>query len=161
MKYIPKRNPAKAIIYMIVLAVCGIALVGVSMLNVPLKWLIQFASLMCLVLFIKTLTRHLLYTYEYSFDSKSFSVVQKSGNRQTDLCNLDLSTAACVLTKTEFLSQKKNIGHIKTSYNYTQNFMPDNKCYYIFEFNGNRMCVAFEADEAFLNALRAEIKHVQ
>ena len=66
MKYIPKRNPAKAIIYMIVLAVCGIALVGVSMLNVPLKWLIQFASLMCLVLFIKTLTRHLLYTYEYS-----------------------------------------------------------------------------------------------
>lgn len=111
----------------------------------------------CLVLFILSITRYFIYEYKYIFTDTAFVVVQKSGGRETSLCNLDLSTAVGVYTKSELKANKKDIGRIKTSYNYTQNFMPDDKLYYIFEFNGGICSVAFEADKSFADALRARI----
>ncbi len=158
MTYIPKRYPQKALIYILCLFITGVLCVALSTGNLPFKWLFQFVSLMCLVLFIQSVTRYFIYEYRYIITQTSFAIVQKSGKKEISLCNVNLSTGIGVYTKKEFKAHKKEIGHIKTSYNYTQNFMSDNKIYYVFEFNNDKYSVAFEADEIFTEELKKRIK---
>lgn len=152
--YCPERKPTKALIYLLCLFVIGISCCAVGSGDIPFKWLFQLAALFCLVLFILSVTRYFIYEYRYLITDDSFVVVQKSGKRETVLCNLNLSMGIGVYTSKEYKAQKKNIGHIKTAYNYTQNFMNDNKLYYVFEFNGDKFCVALEADDNFAAALK-------
>lgn len=155
--YSPKKEPRKALIYLLCLFIVGMVCGAVGTGDVPMKWIFQFAAMFCLVLFIQSVTRYFIYEYRYIITENSFIVVQKSGKRETTLCNLNLSTGIGVYAPQEFKAEKKNIGRIKTSYNYTQNFMSDYKIYYVFEFNGDKFSVALEADAEFTAALKERI----
>ncbi|MBE6689133.1 MAG: hypothetical protein E7588_07660 [Ruminococcaceae bacterium] len=157
MIYTPQRKPRKALIYILFLFLTALLFAALNINGFPFKWLFQAGMFLCLALFILTVTRYFIYEYRYIITDENFSIVQKSGNRETILCNLDLSTAVAVYNKAELKEHKKEIGHIKTSYNYTQNFMSDDILYYIFEFNGAKCSVAFEADEFFADGLKARI----
>lgn len=144
-------------IYLLCLFVVGIMFYAVSCAEVMFKWLFQLVAMTCLVLFILSVTRYFIYEYKYIVTENSFVVVRKNGKRETSLCNLNLSTGIGIYTLKEFKTEKKNIGHIKALYNYTQNFMSDKKIYYIFEFNDDKFGVAFEADENFVSAVKERI----
>ena len=92
MTYIPQRKPVKSLIYMLCLFLTALLFAALNFNNAPFKWLFQAGMLVCLALFILTVTRYFIYEYRYTITDKSFCIVQRSGNRETVLCNLDLST---------------------------------------------------------------------
>ena len=154
MIYKPERKPKKALLYIVILFIIAATCIGVLANGVNFKWLFQLMIFICLVLFIQSIIRYFIYEYKYIISNNAFSVVQISGKREKVLCNLDLSTAVGVYDAERFGHEKKNIGHIKSLYNYTQNFMPDNRFYYVFEFNGAKCCVSFETSREFADALK-------
>lgn len=158
MKYIPERRTKKAMMYILCLFIIGVVFVALSVNSNNFKWIYQFAWLVCLVLFIQSVTRYFIYEYSYVINQDSFEIIQKSGKKQISLCNINFSTAVDVYTKAQYKLSKKNIGRIKTCYNYTQNFMPDNKFYYIFDFNGEKFCIVIEINGEFAGEMKAKIK---
>ncbi|MBQ9940939.1 MAG: hypothetical protein IJO74_05325 [Clostridia bacterium] len=148
--YIPEKKPRRALVYQLILFFMITVSTALSASFPQYKWTTQAVFVICSVLFIKNVVRYFMYSYKYVLTEKSFVVVQQCGKKEQSVCNLALANTKAVLTSYQFRKRKKEIGHIKTTYNYTQNFMSENKVYYIFEFNNSYSCVVFEAEDSFI-----------
>lgn len=151
----PERNvfQVKMLLFVSVIVTAGLFLA--SSLNFPYAGLARFLGFASLILSILFNVRYSLTEFEYAVGNGDFSVVKITGNRRQQVCCVALESAIELYTKRDYdhlPSAEKGI--IKYSLN--QNMKSDS---YVFlcEFNGKRVMIKFEPNEAFVAIMRREI----
>ncbi|MBQ9921521.1 MAG: hypothetical protein IJO52_04995 [Clostridia bacterium] len=149
MTYIPLKKPQKALKYQLVLLVSAVIFAIPSVMSFPYKWVFQLCFVVCAGLIVRNIVRYFMYEYKYVLTDKYFVVVQKCGKKEESVCDVPLCDARVLLKYSDFKKEKKKIGQLNSSYDYTQNFMPDEKYCFVFEFNHSLSCVMLEMNEEF------------
>ena len=149
MTYVPLKKPQKALKYQLVLLVLAVVFSVPSVLDFPYKWVFQLGFAVCAGLILRNIVRYFLYEYKYVLTEKYFVVVQKCGKKEESVCNVPLCDSRVLLKHSDFKKEKKTIGQLNFSYDYTQNFMSDEKYCFIFEFNHSLSMVILEMNDNF------------
>lgn len=149
MTYIPEKKPQKALKYQLFLLISAVLFAVPSVAPVPYKWIFQLGFVVCAGLILVNIVRYFMYEYKYVLTEKSFVVVQRCGNKEESVCNVPLCDVRALLKYSDYKKAKKKIGQLNFSYNYTQNFMSDEKYCLIFEFNHSLSRVVLELNDNF------------
>ena len=149
MTYIPLKKPQKALKYQLLLLILSIVFAVPSVSDIQYKWLFQLGFMLCAGLILRNIVRYFMYEYKYILTEKYFVVVQKCGEKEEKVFDIPLCDSRALLKYHDFSKEKKKIGQLNSSYNYTRNFMPDEKYCYIYEFNHSLSMVILELSDEF------------
>ena len=151
----PERNVTQVKLILFVSVAVTLLLFLLASLDTPVKSVINLFAFAALMVAILVNVRYSLTEFEYAVGNGDFSIVKITGNRRQQVCCVALESAIGIYTKRDYdhlPSAEKGI--IKYSLN--QNMKSDS---YVFlcEFNGKRVMIKFEPNEAFVAIMRREI----
>lgn len=152
----PERNPRQAYIIIFGFAVILIAIAIASVVVDVYKIVFHLMFLVGLTYAFFIAYRYTMTEMVYAVDGDSFTVTKTVGKKSVTVCSLDLSTAVALVDEKEYEANKKTYGYIDKKYNYVQNIC-GNYWYYICEFNGLTLLVAFEPNDIFAAKMKQSI----
>jgi hypothetical protein len=161
-EYAPQKNTRNAAVFSAVCLIASAVSMMVSSLG-RISMILQLIAFFSAVLGILVLVRFVLLKYVYILDGVNFIAlkIDKSG-KSSQLCNINLETAVAVAEKNKkFAEIEQEYGKIAIRMNFCQNLFPENFFTYIFEFNGKKSALTFEADDNFIIQMRVRIDYAK
>ena len=154
MRYMPPKLKRSGL-WSFLLMLAGISLY-VSAAFVP-KYVsvVQAVSFAFFAFSIYIITRYVLTSYYYEIDGENFRIVKITGKKNEPMCNISLRT------KGEVKSPKDKRKPTRIRYDYTRNFMPNDKYIYCFIWNGRDAEIVFEPSADFVAFMNARIKELE
>ena len=116
---------------------------------------VQAVSFAFFAFSIYIITRYVLTSYYYEIDGENFRIVKITGKKNEPMCNISLRT------KGEVKSPKDKRKPTRIRYDYTRNFMPNDKYIYCFIWNGRDAEIVFEPSADFVAFMNARIKELE
>lgn len=117
---------------------------------------VRFLGLAFLVTSILLVVRYTLTEMEYTVDGDDFIVTKIVGNRRTDVCCVNLSTAIGLYEKREYahlkVEEKASVKYILNQNMKAESFV------YLCSFNGKRAMIEFEPNTAFVAIMKDAIE---
>ena len=151
MRYMPPKLKRSGI-WSFLLMLAGITLYIGSAFLPKYASVAQAVSFAFFAFSIYIITRYVLTSYYYEIDGENFRVVKVTGKKYEAMCNIPLRT------KGEVKMPKDKRKPTRIRYDYTRNFMPNDKYIYCFEWNGKDTEIVFEPSADFAAFMKAKIK---
>lgn len=157
-EYRPKKDLRKPTAVSVFCIVCAIAAVCLSSAGIGWRLGEQLAALIFIVVFIDILTRYFFtdYTYKLTEDEgkSELAVIKKGGNREMTVCNFELSSAISVQRRGKLREFEKENGRMDARYSYHVNMLTRDALWIYFTFNGKKILLTLEGDDAFFERLK-------
>jgi hypothetical protein len=160
-KYIPPKIIKPAAILSGVCISAAAALLLLSAYVESFKGLYQLSCVIFAVVAIQLTTRYILSGYIFILDDINFIVVRAYGKKSAQVCNINLQTAEGISDKKSFADVEKELGKTTIVRNFCQNMFADEKYTCVFDFNGKKSAVIFDADIYFINEMKLRIEEAK
>lgn len=154
MRYMPPKLKRSGV-WSFLLMLAGISLYVSSAFVPKYVSVVQAVSFAFFAFSIYIITRYVLTSYYYEIDGENFRIVKITGKKNEPMCNISLRT------KGEVKSPKDKRKPTRIRYDYTRNFMPNDKYIYCFIWNGRDAEIVFEPSADFVAFMNARIKELE
>ena len=159
----PKKDAKKASVTTVLLFAAGGTMYFTGEFVSGFRMFFQFSALALIALGIYLMSRYLLTDHRYVIsdierrgDEVAFSVVRVTGNRENVMASFDFADIYAFeqIGLKEFETKH---GRVNKVYNYCQNFRPEAPYRMGISFNGMKIVLVIEADEALAQEIRARL----
>lgn len=156
----PKKDAKKASMITVLLFAAGGTMYFIGEFVSGFRMFFQFSALALIAFGIYLMSRYLLTDHRYVIsdierrgDDVTFSVVRVTGNRENVMASFDFADVYAFgqISLKEF---EKKHGRVNKVYNYCQNFRPKAPYRMGIEFNGMKIVLVIEADEALAKEIK-------
>ena len=163
-KYTPPKETKNAAVFagMFIFATAALWIISGFIHNFNFRMIYRFSGLITAMTAVQVTARFIMSGYTYILDRTGFIVVRINGKKSAQLCNITLETALGVSEKNQkFAEIADKFGKIDVRMNFCQNLFSYKTYSYIFDFNGKKTLIKFEADENFIAEMKKRIEYAK